>query len=148
LWQESSEKDRQKFVAVIKGDLESHKVKFTEEEINKTLQGLLLGSIGSAAPLIVPAISAVMLQRLTQGFMAWFAVTVLGQRAAQIAVLGALAGPWGWAISGGALGVGVITSALKYRGERKKLRFVQAILSIYAYRYQNRIRNRRKGVTK
>jgi len=56
-----------------------------------------------------------------------------------------VAGPFGWAITAGALGISIVASGLKYRNERKKLEFVQSILSIYSYSYQNRFSKRREA---
>ncbi len=90
-------------------------------------------------PFVVPLISQLVLKRLTQGFIAWILISLLGQKAFQVAALGALAGPIGWAISGGLFGAGIFSSIVNYKNRKEEIEFVQAIFSIYSYRYQNRI---------
>ncbi|WP_204141298.1 hypothetical protein [Halomicronema sp. CCY15110] len=138
LWKSSKPQEQERFVRAIREELEIHSINLTSEEIKNILAGLLLGSVGSAIPFAIPIISRVMLQRLTQGLFAWVFVSLLGQRAIQMAALSTFAGPVGWAISGGIFGVGVISSGIKYTQQRKEAEFIQAIFLIYAYRYQNR----------
>lgn len=143
LWEESSEQQKSKFVDAVRKDLEGqHHRKFTEEEINNSIYYLLFGSIGGAIPFAVPLVAGVMLQQLTRGFMAWFLVNVMGQKAIQAAVLGTLAGPIGWGIAIGTGGLSIALSLIKLSSEQEKLRFIQAILSIYAFRYQNKLNQR------
>jgi hypothetical protein len=144
LWQESSEKQKERFLDVVKKDLEKHNLKFTKDQLKNSMGYLLAGGFGGAAPIAVPLVAGVMLQQLTQGLIAWFLVTVMGQKALQVAALGLLAGPVGWGIAVSAGGLGVALSLLKFGSEQDKLRFIQAILSIYAFRYQNQFKDRRE----
>ncbi|MFH7243229.1 MAG: hypothetical protein ACHWZW_10315 [Spirulina sp.] len=147
LWKESSDQDKDKFVDTVKKDLEGrYNRKFTEQEINNSVYYLLFGGIGGAVPIAVPLVAGVMLQQLTRGFMAWLLINVMGQKALQVAVLGALAGPIGWGIAIGTGGLSIALSLIKLGSEQEKLRFIQAILSIYTFRYQNELKERgRKG---
>jgi hypothetical protein len=144
LWEESSDKQKERFIDIVKKDLEKHNQKFTEEELRNSLSYLLFGGIGGAVPFAIPLAAGVMLQQLTRGFIAWFLINIMGQRALQVAVAGALAGPIGWGIAIGAGGLGIALSLLKFGSERDKLRFIQTILSIYAFSFQNKLNQRRK----
>lgn len=145
LWEESSKKEKEKFIDIVKKELEKHNLKFTEDQLNKSIHFLLMGGIGGVAPVAVPLVAGVMLQQLTKGFIGWLLVSVMGQKAIQVAVLGAMAGPVGWGIALGTGGLSIALSMLRFKSEQDKLRFVQAILSIYAYRYQNQVEQRRKA---
>ncbi|MBD2107046.1 hypothetical protein [Nodosilinea sp. FACHB-13] len=144
LWEESSKKEKEKFIDIVKKELEKHNLKFTEDQLKKSMHFLLVGGIGGVAPVAVPLVAGVMLQQLTKGFMGWLLVSVMGQKALQVAVLGAIAGPVGLGIALGTGGLSIALSILKFKRKQDKLRFVQAVLSIYAYRYQNQVEQRRK----
>lgn len=144
LWQESSDAEKQKFRTVVREELDKHKVKFTEREFNNAIQSSFMGGAGGVLPIIVPIISSVMLQQMTKGLLGWFTVGVLGKHAMAASVLGTLAGPVGWGLAVGSLGVGLATSTWKYQAEMKKIKFSQATLSIYSYSYQNNF-NKRRG---
>ena len=139
IWKSSNPKEQDRFIKAIRQELDSHAAFLTDEEIKKILSDMLLGSVGSAVPFVVPIIARVMLQRLTQGFIAWIFISLLGQKAFQVAALGALAGPVGWAVSGGLAVAGVISSAVNYAIKKEDIEFIQAVFSIYSYRFQNRI---------
>lgn len=143
LWEESTDADKKKFRDVVRKELDTHNVKLTEQEIDKAMRNLLIGRAGSALPFLLPVVSGILLRNMTKGFVGWAAITVLGKGALKASVLGAVAGPIGWAFTVGALGISITTSGLKYRKERRKLGFIQAILSIYSYSYQNRFSKRR-----
>lgn len=145
LWEESSKKEKEKFIDIVKKELEKHNLKFTEDQLNKSIHFLLMGGIGGVAPVAVPLVAGVMLQQLTKGFIGWLLVSVMGQKALQVAVLGAMAGPVGWGIALGTGGLSLALSMLRFKSEQDKLRFVQAILAIYAYRYQNQVEQRRRA---
>lgn len=147
LWEESSDQEKDKFVDTVRKDLEGrYHRKFTEKEINNSIYYLLFGGVGGAVPIVVPLVAGVMLQQLTRGFMAWLLINVMGQKALQVAVLGALAGPIGWGIAIGTGGLTIALSLIKLGSEQEKLRFIQAILSVYTFRYQNELNERgRKG---
>jgi len=147
LWKESSDQQKSRFVDAVRKDLEGqYHRKFTEEEINNSIYYLLFGGIGGAIPFAVPLVAGVMLQQLTRGLMAWFLVNVMGQKAIQAAVLGALAGPIGWGIAIGTGGLSIALSLIKLSSEQEKLRFIQAILSVYAFCYQNKLNQQGQGV--
>jgi hypothetical protein len=139
LWRSSNPKEQDRFIKAIRQDLDNHAITLTNEEIKKILTDMLLGAAGSAVPLAIPIIASVMLQRLTQGFIAWILISLLGQKAFQVAALGALAGPIGWVVSGGLFAAGAITAAVSYAIKKEDIEFIQAIFSIYSYRFQNRI---------
>lgn len=139
LWKSSNPKEQDRFIKTIRQDLDNHAITLTDEEIKKILIDMLLGTVGSTVPLAIPIVASVMLQRLTQGFIAWILISLLGQKAIQVAALSALAGPIGWTISGGLFAAGVITSAVNYAIKKEDIEFIQAIFSIYSYRFQNRI---------
>lgn len=139
LWKSSNPKEQDRFIKSIRQELNDHAASLTDEEIKKILNDMLIGSVGSAVPFVVPIIARVMLQRLTQGFIAWILISLLGQKAFQVAALGAMAGPVGWLVSGGLFATGVITSAINYALKKEEIEFIQAIFSIYSYRFQNRI---------
>lgn len=145
LWMESNQKQKAKFVDLVKEDLKKQNLEFTEEQLNQSIAYLLFGGAGGVVPFAVPLVAGVMLQKLTQGFIAWFLINVLGQKALQVAVLSTLAGPIGWGIAISTGGLSVALSILKFSSERKKLRFIQAILSIYAFYYQNQFNRRRRN---
>ncbi|MFE4107728.1 hypothetical protein [Almyronema epifaneia] len=145
LWKESSEKEKKKFRDIVREELEKYSIELTNSEIDKITRDFLLGSMSSATPFAIPIVSAIMLQQLTQGFIAWVIVSLLGQKALQAAVLSSLSGPIAWGLSIGAFSLGIGMSAIRYKSERNKLRFVQAILLIYAFSYQNRFNCRREG---
>lgn len=145
LWEESTNAEKQKFRDVVRQELDTHNVKFTEQEVDKAVRDLLMSSAGSALPFVIPVISRILLGHMTKGFMAWAAVNLLGQKALAAAAFGLLSGPVGWSLALGSLGVGAVTSGLKYRSERRKLGFIQAILSVYSYSYQNRFNQRRRA---
>lgn len=142
LWEESTDAEKKKFRDVVRQDLNKHNVKFTEQEFSRATQGVLVGGTGSAIPILTAIVTGHMLNQMTVGFASWFAVTFLGQKALTIAALGLLSGPVAWGISLGALGVGTVASVTKYQCERRKLAFVQTILTIYSYSYQNRFKQR------
>lgn len=143
LWEESSDQQKSRFIDTVRKDLEGrHHRKFTEEELKSSIHYLLFGGVGGAIPFAVPLVAGVMLQQLTRGLMAWFLVNVMGQKAIQAAVLGALAGPIGWGIAIGTGGLSIALSLIKLSSEQEKLRFIQAILSIYAFCYQNKLNER------
>ncbi len=147
-WEEVDNKDKRKFRDAIRKDLEKYKLRFTDSELDKMPRDLLLGTLGGISPLAIPIVSSIMLQQLTQGFMAWLLINVLGQKALQVAVLSSLSGPLGWGVAASALGIGTVFSAMSYLSYSQKqadLPFVQAILFIYLYRYQNRFNQRRRG---
>jgi len=139
IWKSSNPREQDRFITAIRQELDNHAAFLTDEEIKKILNNMLLGSVGSAVPLVMPIIARLMLQRLTQGFVAWILISLLGQKAVQVAALGALAGPIGWAVSGGLFAAGVITSAVNYAIKKEDIEFIQSIFSIYSYRFQNRI---------
>lgn len=146
LWEESSDQEKDKFVDTVRKDLEGrYHRKFTEQEINNSVYYLLFDGIGGAVPIAIPVIAGVMLQQLTRGFMAWLLINVMGQKALQVAVLGTLTGPIGWGIAIGG-GLSIALSLIKFGSEREKLHFIQAIFSVYTFRYQNKLNERgRKG---
>lgn len=144
LWEESSDQQRSRFIDTVRQDLEKHHQKFTEEELKNSIYYLLFGGVGGAVPFAVPLVAGVMLQQLTRGFVAWFLINIMGQKALQVAVLGTLAGPIGLGIAVGAGGLSIALSLLKFSSEQEKLRFIQAILSVYAFCYQNKINQRGK----
>ena len=144
LWQESSKKEKRRFTEIINEDLEKHNQKFTEKQLDQSTLYLLMGGASGTIPVALPLISGIILQQLTKGFIAWFLLNVMGQKALLVAALGAATGPIGWGISMGAGSLGIVLSILKFKKTREKLRFIQAILSIYAYRYQNQFIHRRK----
>lgn len=137
LWLESSKKEQERFMSVVRKELKDKKIKFTEDELNKSLQFLLMGSMGSVVPIAVPLVAGIMFQQLTKGFIAWFLIAILGRQTLQMTLLGLVSGPIGWSIAVGTGALGIALSALKYGKDKEKLRFAQAILSIYAYRFQN-----------
>lgn len=145
IWKSSNPKEQDRFIKAIREELDDHAASLTDEEIKKILADMLLGSVGSAVPFAVPIIARVMLQRLTQGFIAWILISLLGQKAFQVAALGALAGPLGWVVSGGLFVAGVASSAVTYAIKKEDIEFIQAIFSIYSYRFQNRISHTQRG---
>ena len=147
LWEESSKKEKQKFRDIVRKEMKGHSAKFTDKEFDRTIKELLLGRVGGALALAFPAVAGLMLQKLTQGFMAWIAINILGQKALQVTFFGFLSGPLSWGITAGTVGITTILSVLKFKRQRGKFRFIQAILSIYAYGYQNRFNRRRGEVT-
>jgi hypothetical protein len=144
LWQESSKKEKRRFTEIVKEDLEKHNQKLTDEKLNQSILYLLMGGAGGTVPIALPFISGIMLQQLTRGFIAWFLVSLMGQKAFQVAALGLATGPIGWGISMSAGGLSIILSIFKFKKSRGELRFVQAIFSIYSYRYQNQLEHRRQ----
>jgi hypothetical protein len=134
LWQESSEKEKRRFTDIINEDLEEHNQKFTEKQLNQSMIYLLMGGAGGAVPVALPLVSGIMLQQLTKVFII------------RAMVLGAVTGPIGWGISMGAGGLSMVLATLKFKKTREKLRFIQAILSMYSYRYQNQLKTRRQEI--
>lgn len=145
LWQEANKKEKEKFLNIVKKELDKHHLKFTEKELNDSFSFLLMGGVGGAVPIAVPIVASVMLQQFTKGFIAWFAINVMGRKAAQVALLGWVSGPVGWAIAVGTGGLSAVWFAIRFKDEQDKLRFIQAILSIYAFRYQDQLNKRREN---
>ncbi|MGY6528847.1 MAG: hypothetical protein ACXITR_02855 [Cyanobacterium sp.] len=137
LYKSFSDQERKRFVDTLKQELEPLKVDLSKKEFEKILfSNTSLGAVGLPL-LIIPIIANTMLKRLTQGFMGWLLVEILGQQAAKKAVLAFLAGPIGWGINI-ILIIGTAGFAFfKYQAEKKKLRFIQTIFSIYSYSYFN-----------
>jgi hypothetical protein len=137
LYKSLSDQERGKFIDTLKKELEDLNVKLSKEDFEKILFGnSLLGAVG--LPLvIIPIIANTMLKRLTQGFMGWLLVEILGQQAAQKSVLAFLAGPIGWAINIFLILGTAGFAFFKYQSEKKKLNFIQTIFSIYSYSYFN-----------
>jgi hypothetical protein len=137
LYKSLSDQEKRRFVDTLKKELEDLKVNFSKEDFEKILfSNAFIGVVG--LPLvIIPIIANRMLTRLTQGFMGWLLVEILGQQAAKKAVLAFLTGPIGWAINI-ILIIGTAGFAFfKYQSEKNKLSFIQTIFSIYSYSYFN-----------
>lgn len=142
LFKSLSNKEKKGFVQTIKKDLQNLKIELTSKEIESIIgSNLTFVGIGISG-LIVPIVANTLLQRLTQGIAAWFLINILGQRAAQVAFLGALSGPVGWGVAGTLTALTSGFALMSFRRQQKKIRFIQAVFSVYCYSYQNRLNAR------
>jgi hypothetical protein len=138
LYKTLSDKEQKKLIDVLKNDLKEHNIKFTNKDIENILLSNGLIGIAGLPLVIIPIVANVMLQRLTQGFMAWIFINILGEKALEVAVLGFIAGPIGWSITIGLTILGGGFAFFKYQQEKDKITFIQTIFSIYSYSYCNR----------
>ncbi|MBD2076856.1 hypothetical protein H6F86_23810 [Phormidium sp. FACHB-592] len=104
----------------------------------------MIGGVGLPA-IALPIASGIILQQLTQGFMAWIVIHLLavaGIKPLEIIVLGFFAGPVGWAIAGAGILTSIGFAASKFNDKKKEILFLETIFSIYSCRYQNRLQAR------
>jgi serine/threonine protein kinase len=125
------EKEKDEFWNKVIDDLQENKFHVKKEELKKAgLKGVLFGTAGLST-LLIPVVSRIMLQKMTQGLLGWILITFLGREALKRAALGVLGGPIGWTISIGFAAWTGLSAFSKYQNETKKAKFIQAILSVY-----------------
>jgi serine/threonine protein kinase len=131
LYDSFNEKEKDDFLEKIVEDLQNNKVKVNKEELKKAgLKGILFGAAGLPA-LLIPVVSKIMLQKMTQGLLAWIMINILGKEAVKRAALGFLGGPIGLVLSI-ALTAGTGLAAFsQYKKEEQKAKFIQSILAVY-----------------
>lgn len=136
-WKSLSVNEQQKFVEVLNKDLKEYIKKLTKEELERILFGhASMGFIG-ITPLFIPMVAKMMFKRLTQGFMGWLLIVVLGREAGKKALLAFLAGPIGWAINIALFLTLGLTVIFKYNSHIQKIHFITAIFGIYCFAYYN-----------
>ncbi len=132
-----NEKEKDDFLEKIVEDLQANKVKVNKEELKKAgLKGILFGAAGLPA-LLIPVVSKIMLQKMTQGLLAWIMINILGQEALKKAALGFLGGPIGWTLSIGLTAWTGLAAFSQYKKEEQKAKFIQSILALYLLSLSN-----------
>jgi serine/threonine protein kinase len=126
-----TEKEKEKLWEQIEKELKEKGFEFNKNKYKKAgFKGFAYGAAGIPFFFIF-LIARILLQKMTQGILAWILVTILGRQAFKRAALGFLSGPFGIAI-GVALGGGaIITGVSQYKKEIKKAKFIEGILSVY-----------------
>jgi serine/threonine protein kinase len=136
-----TEKEKEKLWEQIEKELKEKGFKFNKNEYKKAgFKGFAYGAAGIPFFFIF-LIARILLQKMTQGILAWILVTILGRQAFKRVALGFLSGPFGIAI-GVALGGGaIITGVSQYKKEIKKAKFIEGILSVYFLSFYVKFRN-------
>ncbi|HEY9596536.1 MAG TPA: hypothetical protein V6D33_02580, partial [Cyanophyceae cyanobacterium] len=125
------EKEKDDFLQKVIDELKENKPKVKKEDLQKEgLKGILFGAAGLSTVLI-PIVSKMMLQKMTQGLLGWILYTLLGREALKRAALGVIGGPIGWGISAGLTLWTGVSAFSQYQNESNKAKFIQAILAVY-----------------
>jgi serine/threonine protein kinase len=125
-----NEKEKDDFLEKIVEDLQANKVVNKEELKKAGLKGILFGAAGLPA-LLIPVVSKIMLQKMTQGLLAYIMINLLGREALKKAALGFLGGPIGWTLSIGLTALTGLAAFSQYKKEEQKAKFIQSILAVY-----------------
>jgi serine/threonine protein kinase len=127
------ENEKDKLWEQVEKELRAKNFAIGKEKLkNAGLKNIFMGSVGLPG-LLIPIIAQILLQKMTQGILAWILINILGQQAFKRAALGFLAGPAGFVIGGGLAVISIGFGVASYNYEKDKAKFVQAILSIYFF---------------
>lgn len=126
-----NEKEKDDFLEKVVEDLQANKVKVNKKKLKKEgLKGILCGAAGLPT-LLIPVVSKIVLQKMTQGLLGYIMINILGKEALKKAALGFLGGPIGWGFSIALTALAGLGAFYQYKKEEQKAKFIQSILVVY-----------------